>query len=376
MPLFVGLMSGTSIDSVDAVLADVHDGGLQVRRQYAHPIPSDLRQGLEDALHTGGLTAIRAWQLDAHVGELFAEAVLGLLNAAQVPPKEIVAIGSHGQTLYHAPDASPPLTIQVGDPNVIAWRTGVTTVADFRRMDVAAGGQGAPLAPAFHAFAFSSPEMHRVVLNIGGICNLSLLPAGGDDPLCGFDTGPGNTLMDLWTRRVLGHPFDQDGAWASSGRVREDLLARLKDDEYFGRPPPKSTGRERFNAAWLQRAVHDIGDLRAEDVQRTLCQLTVVTVTEALRHHAPQTQELFACGGGALNPVLMRLLAESLDECSVATTGDLGVPPKAVEGAAFAWMAHERLRGRAAGIPAVTGARGRSTLGGVYMPRPTHDDSD
>ena len=366
MTLLIGVMSGTSMDAVDAVLADVSEVGVTVVADRSLAIDPQLKARLDAALATETLAALEAWRLDAEVGELMARAVLGLLEAAGADPARIAAVGSHGQTVYHAPDAQPPITVQLGDPNVIAARTGLTVVSDFRRMDLAAGGQGAPLAPAFHAFAFGSAEEARAVLNVGGIANLTLLAAGGGDAAGGFDTGPGNTLMDLWARRHLGRDFDENGRLAAGGRVDPDLLARLLADEYFQRPPPKSTGRERFHMGWLEACLEGRAALAPADVQRTLCQLTVESVARALERFARpvEPRALYVCGGGALNPVL----GERLEGCPVASTERLGVPPRCVEGAAFAWLAGERLAGRAAGHPRVTGARRSSVLGGVYRP--------
>ena len=367
MTLYVGVMSGTSMDSVDAVLADVGKDGVAVRAWQDAPLAAPLRRRLEAALDTSRLDALECWRLDAEMGAAFAGAVDALLATAQVSAGQVCAIGSHGQTLYHAPDAQPPLTVQVGDPNVIARRTGITVVADFRRMDVAAGGQGAPLAPAFHAFAFSAARAARAVLNVGGIANLSLLAPGGAS-VTGFDTGPGNTLMDLWASRHAGAAYDRDGRLAASGRVVQTLLRRLLEDPYFQRLAPKSTGREHFNARWLDARLSAHGPLAVEDVQRTLLELTVESVARALES-GELPADLYVCGGGALNPLLMQRLGERLAPLPVTSTDTLGVPAKTVEGAAFAWLAACRLEGRAAVPAAVTGAREPVVLGGVYRPR-------
>ena len=365
----IGVMSGTSMDGVDAVLVEIQKDGLRVLREHTGSIPPNLKRRLEQALDTTALHALEAWRLDAEVGEVFAQTVLGLLDGAGIRASTIFGIGSHGQTLYHAPGHEPPLTIQIGDPNIIAFRTGITTVADFRRMDVAAGGQGAPLAPAFHSFLFSHTSRARAVLNLGGIANLSVLPPRGSGPVLGFDTGPGNTLMDLWSMRVRGQPIDDGGAWAATGNVNESLLHELLADPYFSLPPPKSTGRELFNAKWLDERLFRYQRIAPQTVQRTLCQFTAASVARALRGQAPTVRELFVCGGGAHNRRLMSALADTLNGCEVRTTLDLGVPPKAVEGAAFAWMAHERLHARSAALTSVTGSMRASLLGGVYRAR-------
>jgi len=368
MTFYVGVLSGTSMDSVDAVLADVGHDGVQVHASQESPIAPALRRRLEAALETSRLSALECWRLDAAVGAAFADAVDSLLAMAKIPAAQVRAIGSHGQTLYHAPDDDPPLTVQVGDPNVIARRTGIAVVADFRRMDIAAGGQGAPLAPAFHAFAFAHRHATRAVLNVGGIANLSRVPPGGAT-VTGFDTGPGNTLMDLWASRHVGTAFDRDGRFAASGRISEALLGRLLSDPYFQRPPPKSTGREHFNARWLDSRLAGHGTLEVADVQRTLLELTVESVSRALERGIT-ADELYVCGGGALNTELMRRLRERLAPLPVEPTDVLGVPAKAVEGAAFAWLAACRVDRRAAVPGAVTGAREAAVLGGVYTARP------
>jgi len=364
MTLYVGVLSGTSMDSVDAVLAYIRDDVVRVEAWHEAPYPQALRLRLEAALNTPHLGALECWRLDAELGEAFGDTVNALLRAAGVPATRVRAIGSHGQTIYHAPDARPALTVQIGDPNVIARRTGIEVVADFRRMDLAAGGQGAPLAPAFHAFAFSHPDSPRAVLNVGGIANLSRIAAGGRR-VTGSDTGPGNTLMDLWAARHRGTPYDADGRFAAAGRVAGALLVDLLCDPYFERPAPKSTGREYFNAGWLESRLLSHGDLAPADVQRTLLELTSESVARALEH-GDIPAELFVCGGGALNPVLMQRLGERLRPLPVHSTDPLGIPPKTVEGAAFAWLAACRLDGIAAVPTAVTGARETAVLGGVY----------
>jgi len=364
MGLYAGLMSGTSMDAVDAVLAEVDDVGIRVLHHQQTPVPQALRARLERALVTPELPALEAWRLDAQVGALFAAAAAGLLRAAEVDAGRVRAIGSHGQTLYHAVDDTPALTVQVGDPNVIAAHTGIATVADFRRMDVALGGQGAPLAPLFHAFAFCGAQP-RAVLNLGGIANVTLLPAAGEDGVTGFDTGPANVLLDHMAREHLGRAFDDDGAWAASGRLDAALLERMLAEPYFGRAPPKSTGRERFNRRWLQAMLDGLSPAPA-DVQRTLVELVAVSVARSLPRRG--THALYLCGGGARNGFLVQRLEACLPGWRVESTAALGVPPESVEGAAFAWLARERLHGRAAGRPSVTGAARAAHLGAVYLP--------
>lgn len=364
MALYIGLISGTSVDAVDAALLDPEREPMAVVATRSHPIPDALRDRLIAFIREPG-TALEAWRLDAEIGEVFARAALELLRETGVRPSGVRAIGSHGQTVFHEPRGTPAFTAQLGDPNVIAERTGISTVADFRRRDMSAGGEGAPLAPAFHHAAFGHREHVRAVVNVGGIANLTVLEPGEPAPVLGFDTGPGNTLMDGWAERHLGARYDADGAWAASGAVSADLLDRLRDDDYLRAAPPKSTGREHFHMAWLEAR---LGDRRpsAPDVQRTLCELTAITIAEGVVAHAPGAQGVYVCGGGARNSLLMARLADRLAPCPVATTAELGVHPDWVEAAAFAWLAHRTLHGLAGNAPGVTGARRAVVLGGIY----------
>ena len=293
---------------------------------------------------------------------VFADAALALLREANVAPNTITALGSHGQTVCHRPSGPLPFTLQLGDPNVIAERTGIVTVADFRRADVAAGGQGAPLLPALHAAVLADPATPRAILNLGGIANLTLLVPG--KPVLGFDTGPANCLMDAWSLRVRGTPRDEGGAWARSGRVDAGLLQRLMDDPYFALPPPKSTGREYFNLDWLDARLP--GNLAPEDVQATLLQLSAHSIAVALRNGAPEIREVYACGGGVHNGALMDALRAALPGVKVDTSAALGLDPDFVEAVGFAWLARARLENVPGNLPSVTGARGPRVLGAVY----------
>lgn len=353
------------MDGVEAVLLDVRADGVAIRAAAHHDYPADLRARLERAVAAPDtVTPDELGTLDVRVGHCFADAALALLSASRTPAHELRAIGSHGQTLLHRPRAAVPFTLQIGDPNVIAERCGVDVVADFRRRDIAAGGEAAPLVPAFHAAVFGRAGEDVAVANIGGIGNVTLIGANGS--LRGFDTGPGNCLMDLWARRTLGTPFDRDGLQAAAGTVDEDLLRSLLAEPYFAQPFPKSTGRELFNAAWLEPHLEG-RSTGAADVQSTLCELTAVSIAEAITGLAGLApRALYVCGGGARNPELMRRLARRLPGAEVRDTGALGIPPDQVEAAAFAWLAHrffERLPGN---HPDVTGARGPRVLGGLY----------
>ena len=365
---FVGLMSGTSLDGIDAVLVDFSADPPRLIEALSHPLPDTLRQRLTALCQPGGDEIERLGRADVALGELFAEAVQRLLTQTGIAATEVRAIGSHGQTIRHRPEAG--FTLQIGDPSRIAQRTGITTVADFRRRDLAAGGQGAPLVPAFHAALFRSPDISRAVLNLGGMANVTLLPAGAAQPVTGFDTGPGNVLMDLWAQRHLGRPLDEGGAWAASGRVDEALLSRLLDDPYFRQPAPKSTGREHFNADWLAARLDESEHSpSAADVQATLCELTAVSVAEAVRRSGCDARELLVCGGGAHNDHLLARLRERLSPMTVATTDEHGLPADWVEAVAFAWLARETLAARHGNLPAVTGAREAVVLGSIHPGR-------
>jgi anhydro-N-acetylmuramic acid kinase len=290
-----------------------------------------------------------------------------VLRKSGLAKKDIRAIGSHGQTLRHRPRAAHPFTLQIGNPSVIAERTGITTVADFRARDMAAGGQGAPMVPAFHHQMFHSAQRNRVIVNIGGIANVTCLPAVAAQPVSGFDTGPGNTLLDQWVHRHHAQARDDAGQWAASGRASRELLELLLSDPYFAAAPPKSTGREHFNMEWLQGHLKKLAvPLAAADVQATLVQLTAHSIARAIRGVLPQTQEAFVCGGGSHNRELMAALAGSLSGIAVATTEALGLSPDWVEAAAFAWLAHQTLEGQPGNVPTVTGAKHAVILGGIY----------
>ncbi len=368
MALYIGLMSGTSMDGIDAVLVQFSDsGGLPtILASHSEAIPAPLRAAVIDLSQNRG-TPDDLGHCDRQLGECFASATLHLLDKAGRPsPETIRAIGSHGQTVRHQPRGEFPFTLQIGDPTVITERTGISTVADFRRRDMAAGGQGAPLVPAFHHAVFASPDQNRALLNIGGIANLSWLPAGATSANGGFDTGPGNGLMDAWCQRRLGQPFDDQGRWALRGEVYRPLLEDMLREPYFQAAAPKSTGKELFNLHWLDTWLTRHPGLAPEDVQRTLLELTAVTVV----NHLPETRpvELYVCGGGARNRALMDVLRNHLSNAGITldTTSALGVDPQWVEAVAFAWLAKQTMEGRPGNVPAVTGAAGERILGAVY----------
>ena len=346
-------------------MAGLSTGAVLIRGR-TYPYPEALRaQVLRLSQHDApplSLDAIGA--LDTQVGQAFADAANALIEESCVDRNRIRAIGSHGQTLRHRPSGEFPFSLQLGDANVIAERTSITTVADFRRRDIAAGGQGAPLLPIFHAAMLRDADEARVVLNLGGIGNLTLLPVDG--AVTGFDTGPGNGLMDAWCERHLGTAFDAGGAFAARGRVDENLLARLLTDAYFTLPAPKSTGRDQFHLGWLDAQLQD-ATCAPEDVQATLCELTAASVANALRTVQPETARMLVCGGGVHNSVLLARLAARLPDIAIESTAAHGLDPDFVEAMAFAWLARETIAGRPGNLPEVTGARGSRVLGAIHL---------
>ena len=360
---FIGLMSGTSMDAVDAVLVEFADTGIHLIATHTETFPESLKQQLEQFIGQTTHHIHQLGELDVAIGGLFARAVQQLLGS-HISPDSIAAIGSHGQTVFQAPQHTTPFTLQIGDPNIIAERTGITTIADFRRRDMAAGGQGAPLVPAFHNALFRTPDRNRVILNIGGIANITVLPADAQQPVTGFDTGPGNTLLDGWISRHQQQPMDRDGRWAASGKVNQSLLNQLLLEPFFTTPPPKSSGRELFNLHWLAQINTQESP---ENIQATLAQLTIETIARAIEQYAGNADELFICGGGAYNPVLMQGLAKRLPAIPVQSTEVLGLAPGWVEGVAFAWLAKQTLEGKPGNLPDATGATRPVVLGAIYQ---------
>ena len=370
--LYLGLISGTSADGIDAALVRFQAGAEPTRcelvlgRTYAWN--EALRERLV-ALGQGGdaRSLEELGTLDIQVAEAFADAARALIDEAGVSAGDVRAIGSHGQTVRHRPagaryDGQHPFTWQIGDGAVIAERSGIATVADFRRRDVAAGGHGAPLMPAFHAALLHSPDQDRAALNLGGIANFTLLPARGE--VRGFDTGPANCLMDAWALRHLGQAFDADGAFAAQGQIDTALLARLLDEPWFAQPPPKSTGREQFRLAWVQSRLS--GGERPQDVQASLLELSAITIADALRAHQPATKRVLVCGGGVRNRALLDRLAAQLPGVVVESTAAFGLDPDFVEAMGFAWLARQTVAGLPGNLPSVTGARGLRVLGTVH----------
>ena len=361
--LFVGLMSGTSLDGVDAVLADFSAAKPRLLADAAVPFDAALRRELL-ALNTPGDNEIERAALAGNaLAELYAAAVRAVLAAAKTQASAVRAIGCHGQTVRHRPERG--YTTQIGDAALLAELSGIRVVADFRSRDIAAGGQGAPLAPTFHAAVFADPAEDRAILNLGGIANLTFLPRNGT--IAGFDSGPGNCLLDLWAARHLGQPHDAGGAWAAGGRAIPELLERLLKEPYFAAAPPKSTGRDLFNEGWLRKALGGREDAQA--VQATLLELTARSVAQAATSYCRGARRVIACGGGTKNDALMRRLAALLAPVALETSDRHGVDPQLVEATAFAWLAKQALDGLPGNLPSVTGARGPRVLGAIHSVR-------
>ena len=366
---YIGLMSGTSLDGIDAVLAKIGPNGeTSAVEAVCMSFAPDLRKALFELQTPGPNELDRERRAGNALALAYAEAVVTLLNKANLQAFDITAIGAHGQTVRHQPHLGDlAYTHQTLNPALLAEKTGIDVIADFRSRDLAAGGQGAPLVPAFHAQQFSATK-NIAVLNIGGIANLTLLPNGGE--ITGFDCGPGNMLMDAWIHQHQGNAFDENGKWALQGKVNTELLARMLSDPFFAKAPPKSTGRDDFHLNWLQEKLGDVNH-SIEDVQATLLHLSAHSALEALVRHAPQTQKLIVCGGGARNQALMNLLKVKAqhffkEPLEITTSDSVGIDPQLVEGLAFAWLAWAHKEKRPANLPAVTGAKGPRILGACY----------
>lgn len=359
--LYLGVMSGTSLDGLDIALVEQGERTRLLAHHY-QPLPDSLREQLLALCSPGADELARAALAEQQWAELVAAGVHSLLAEQQLEPQAIRAIGSHGQTVRHEPARG--FTIQLSNAALLAELTGITVVADFRRRDVAAGGQGAPLVPAFHEALFARPDAARAILNVGGFSNLSLLEHGR--PALGFDCGPGNVLMDAWIHRHRAQAFDRDGAWAASGQVQPDLLETLLGDPFFQATGPKSTGRELFNLPWLMQQLQRYPARKPEDVQATLLELTATSIATSLQQAQAHCSELLVCGGGAHNQTLLARLQALLPGTRVSRTDDHGVPADWVEAMAFAWLAHCCLHGIPGNRPEVTGARGLRVLGAIY----------
>ena len=361
---YIGLMTGSSVDAIDAALVTFAGHQPALIFSKSTPYPETLRRDIISITHGKSTTVTDMCQLNAQVGYQLAAAAESLIQASGVSRDRILAIGSHGQTVCHLPNESPPATWQLGDPAQIVETTGIATVADFRSRDMAAGGQGAPFASAFHAEYLRSETEDRCVLNLGGIANITVLPADKSAPVVGFDTGPANALLDLWTEKHSGNRFDKDGEWASTGSVDEPLLKRWLSDPYFSLSAPKSTGRDYFDEAWLTKQLPE--KVAAEDVQATLVELTVRTLAAAIKQDAPQTQKVFACGGGVKNTFLLERLRTYLAPVEVLSTKAVGIDPQWMESMLIAWLAAQAVNGLPGNLPSVTGASGPRVCGAIY----------
>jgi anhydro-N-acetylmuramic acid kinase len=361
-------MSGTSADGIDAALVDLTDKGFRIIATHSAEFSPGVRETIESVTRLyPRVSEEEMEQLDHALGVDFARAATELVRRAG-QEGSIAAIGSHGQTVYHGPGDTPPRSVQVGNPRVIADRTGIITVADFRSNDLRAGGQGAPLAPAFHSAMFRDAEVDRIIVNIGGIANLTSLPARRDRPVLGFDTGPGNTLMDQWCRLHTDQAYDAGGQWAARGRADERFIQALLDDPYFAAPAPKSTGREYFHLDWMKARFPGWRDAEPVNIQAGLLEVTARSIARAVGDtRAKNKCEIYVCGGGARNEVLLSRL-ETLCGGRVGTTEELGLPPEWVEACAFAWLAYRRLHDRPGNLPSVTGAAGEVLLGEIFRP--------
>ena len=363
--LFIGIMSGTSLDGIDVALTELSDNSCKVVATHFLPYAAEIKSELL-ALHFPSENELEKTALVANqLANLYAQAVNELLSNNQLKAKQIKAIGCHGQTIRHRPELG--FTLQIGNHALLAELTNITVVADFRSRDIAAGGQGAPLVPAFHQAVFGSKTKNRVILNIGGIANITYLPAldlinGGQ--VLGFDSGPGNMLLDSWTKLKLGKDYDANGAWAATGVVHESFLNNMLAAPYFAQTPPKSTGRDLFNDAWLQQHIL-YPHCRPQDIAHTLVELTACTIVQAIQQHCPDTDEIYLCGGGAHNALLVDSLKSKLN-LPIANTDALGVGVDWVEAAAFAWLAEQTLAQKPSNLPQVTGAQGLRVLGAIY----------
>jgi anhydro-N-acetylmuramic acid kinase len=364
---YLGLISGTSVDGVDAALCEFGERECTVIAARTFAYPPALKARIETLIGTGEARLAEIGAVDIAVGRFFADCALALIRGQRIEPNAVEAIGHHGQTVWHEPALPEPFSWQIGDANSVAAITGIDTVADLRGLDMAVGGQGAPIVPAFHSWLFGRGDTARVVLNIGGIANVTLLAPGRD--VQGFDTGPGNTLLDAWAGRCLNEPYDAGGRWAASGTPDTALLAALLDDAYFSRSPPKSTGREHFNLTWLKQKLENIGHaVEDADVAATLLELSARTIVEAIEASGLTEYEIIVCGGGAKNTTLMTHIG-ALAARPPKTTADFGLDPDWVEAAAMAWLARARVELAAGNIPTVTAAHEARVLGGLYCGR-------
>lgn len=372
MNFYIGLLSGTSVDAVDAALIDFNKSTPSIIHSLTLAIPEKIKDAVFNLAVSGDNEIKKMQHLDQAFAYLFSKATQALCKEASVSPNQVKAIGSHGQTIRHYPPSSNTTlaySLQIGDPNIIAEETGISTVADFRRRDIAAGGHGAPLTPAFHSALLHSNSNDRIILNMGGIANITYLPTKGQ--IIGFDTGPANSLMDSWCQQQTGKPFDKGGHWASSGQINQALLNQLLKNPFFSEKPPKSTGRERFNLPWLQAELQVFKEtLAPEDVQATLLELTAESITISIDViDESNSADIYTCGGGSHNTFLINRLREKLSPRKLGSTEALGIHPDWVEAIAFAWFAKQTMERKPSNSPSTTGAKKRVILGGIYLGR-------
>lgn len=362
-------MSGTSLDGIDVALVEKRSDTDSIALIAANtmPFPAGLVKQIKHfSAYPDNVNLIDLGALNIALGEAFADAVQRLLETQSISAEHIHAIGSHGQTLFHAPDHDFPFSMQLGEPSVIAQRTGITTVADFRQRDLAAGGQGAPLVPAFHHALFHSVDEQRIIVNIGGISNITLLSRDAERAVIGFDTGPGNGLLDSWYQQHHTGNFDENGQWAAAGKVNPTLLDDMLSEPYFSQIAPKSTGKEYFNQAWLNHYLNKYNDISNQDIQTTLTALTAHTIALSIQTYITTDTVLYICGGGAHNAYLLALLQKALPTLLIKTTEALGLSPDSVEACAFAWLAAQTMENKPGNLPSVTGATDSVVLGGIY----------
>jgi anhydro-N-acetylmuramic acid kinase len=368
---YIGLMSGTSADGIDAALLEFSKSQFHIRGNASINLPDSIREAINKLCNNGTDELNTAAQLGIVLSNLNASLVNSLLSDLALFPEQISAIGYHGQTIRHLPGAEHPYSIQIGCPSTLAFKTKITTITDFRMADICAGGQGAPLVPAFHEFAFKKKNTNRVVVNLGGIANLTFLPGNPEQPVIGFDTGPGNTLLDAWIKQHKAVNFDNNGSWAKNGTLIPELLDSMMADSYVHKPTPKSTGKEHFNLKWLNILLANYAHLSPEDVQRTLLEFTshsiAIHIKAIIQEHSAKDCEIYLCGGGIKNTQLIQSLQDQLPEITLQSTAELGIDPQLVECAAFAWLARQTINKLPGNLPAVTGASEKRILGGIYL---------
>lgn len=365
MNLHIGIMSGTSMDGIDAVLVDFSNGKVNVIQKHSEDFPIHLKEKLDQLVKTFQTDLLTLGEIDHQLALCYAKTVHHLIKKAGIHRSKIKAIGCHGQTVFHSPSSNYPFTMQLGDGNLIAAKTGITTVTDFRRMDMAVGGNGAPLAPGFHQAFLNSDKEKRGILNLGGIANLTIT-ANQDTDVIGLDSGPANCLMDSWIYKIKNEKFDNGGNWAKSGKIIPDLLDRMLKEEYFQKPAPKSTGRELFNLNWLNKHLKRLPTYQNADVQSTLLELTAITVSHSVIKSTPQIDAIYTCGGGAYNNYLLERLQYHMPNIKISTTDELGISVQLVESIAFAWLAMQRINNQPGNLPSVTGASQHVLLGAIY----------